>query len=79
MAALVKRGSDLELISEASYRRSHARFNRASYRAKEPAEPFPERPQALSTLVDAARATGTLDDALDGIAWPKSLLHELVG
>jgi Zn-dependent peptidase ImmA (M78 family) len=78
MAALVKRGYDLELISEASYRRSHARLNRAAYRAKEPGELTPERPQTLPTLVEAARGNGTLVGALDAVAWPKSLLHELV-
>lgn len=78
MAALVKRGYELELISEASYRRSHARLNRASYRAKEPAELAAERPQTLPLLIEAARAAGTLDDVLDAVAWPKSLLHELV-
>ena len=43
MAALVKRGFSLDLISEASYRRSHARFNQAAYRVKGPAEPVLER------------------------------------
>jgi Zn-dependent peptidase ImmA (M78 family)/transcriptional regulator with XRE-family HTH domain len=78
MAALVRRGFDLGLISEASYRRSHARLNQALFRAHEPAEPSPERPQTLSTLVEAARQAGMLDDILDAVAWPKSLLHELV-
>ncbi len=79
MAALVKRGYGLGLIAEASYRRSHAKLNRAAYRAHEPAEPTLERPQTLSTIVEAARQEGTLDDALLAVGWPKSLLQDLVG
>jgi Zn-dependent peptidase ImmA (M78 family)/transcriptional regulator with XRE-family HTH domain len=79
MASIVKRAYDLELISEASFRRSHARLNRLAYRRKEPFEPPPETPDVLSTLVNAARDADTLDEALDAIAWPRSLLHELIG
>jgi Zn-dependent peptidase ImmA (M78 family)/transcriptional regulator with XRE-family HTH domain len=78
MAALVRRAYDLEIITEASFRRAHARLNRDSYRRTEPFEPPAEIPKALASLVASASEAGTLDAALNAVAWPKSLLYELV-
>jgi hypothetical protein len=77
MTALVKRGYGLGLISEASYPRSHAKLNRAAYRAHEPAEPTLERPQTRSTFVEAARQEGVVERALLALGWPTPLLQDL--
>jgi Zn-dependent peptidase ImmA (M78 family)/transcriptional regulator with XRE-family HTH domain len=79
LAAIVKRGFQLGLTSEASFRRAHARLNQTEFRAKEPDEPTPKDPQTMSKLVDAARENGSIDTALDAVGWPRSLLHDLIG
>ena len=79
MAEIVRRGYDLDLLSEASFRRAHARLNRATARANEGDEPQREAPHALVDLIGAARDQGALNGALEAMGMSKALLRELVG
>jgi len=47
LAAMLKRAFDLDLISEATYRRAFVHLNRAGWREQEPDEPSMERPSLI--------------------------------
>ncbi len=63
VAALVRRASDLELISERQYREFNVKLSRLGWRSSEPVTIAPERPRALAdALEDQMRSGRTAGD-----------------
>jgi len=79
LAEIVRRGYDLGLLSEASFRRSHARLNSASARLAEPDEPAAESPATLLAALANARETDTLDAVFEIMGMTKGFARELLG
>jgi len=79
MTDIVRRGYDLGLLSEASFRRSHPRLNSASARLAEPAEPEAESPTAFVGALANARESDTLDTVFEIMGMTQGFDRELLG
>ena len=80
LAAMVKRAFDLELISEATYRRAFVRLNSAGWRKHEPDEPPFERTTLMLKAVRRLTEDGRrhLAHLAEAIALRESTIEELV-
>jgi Zn-dependent peptidase ImmA (M78 family)/DNA-binding XRE family transcriptional regulator len=58
LAAMVRRGYDLGIYSEATYRRAYMQLNKRGWRENEPEEPLMERPRILREVVQLLEKAG---------------------
>jgi Zn-dependent peptidase ImmA (M78 family)/transcriptional regulator with XRE-family HTH domain len=80
LAAIIKRAYDLELISEATYRRAYVRLSQAGWRETEPDEPTYERGRLIADAVRKLAESGLrqIADLADAIAVRQRTLRDLL-
>jgi Zn-dependent peptidase ImmA (M78 family)/plasmid maintenance system antidote protein VapI len=80
LAAMVRRAFDLDLITEATYRRAFVRLNQAGWREREPDEPPTEHPSLLSKAIAALTDAGrwNLEELADASALHLPMLQGLL-
>lgn len=79
LAAMLHRAHDLNLLSDASWRRAHVQLAQKGWRFSEPDEPSIERPELLASVIEVIAGTGVSFASLAeqlGLSTP--LLRELV-
>ena len=77
---MVRRAYDLELISEATYRRAFVRLNKSGWRESEPDEPVMERASLLAKAVRRLSEAGAkqISDLATAIALQQTTVEELL-
>lgn len=80
LAALIRRAYDLELISEATYRRAYVRLNKAGWREHEPDEPPMERTSLVLKAVRKLAESGRrqLADLAEAVALRQRTVKDLL-
>jgi Zn-dependent peptidase ImmA (M78 family)/transcriptional regulator with XRE-family HTH domain len=79
LAAMLHRANDLNLLSDASYRRANVQLAQKGWRFAEPDEPAIEIPELLPNVIEVLTATGVSFTRLaDRLGLSEPLLRDLV-
>lgn len=78
IAALAKRGHDIGVLSDASYRRAFTYLNRTNQRLKEPLEPTPEPPMMISEAIGLLAKQRPLEEIAASIGLTTGFIQKLV-
>ena len=79
LAALLRRGYDLGIYSDATYRRANTYLSSKGWKAKEPAEPEHETPELIRDALSALNSAGITATAISAdLALTTSILNDLV-
>lgn len=78
-AAIVRRSYDLDLLSEATYRRAFVHLNQAGLRAQEPDEPPAEFPVAVERSMKVIESNWPIERIAEALGLYPADLHALVG
>jgi Zn-dependent peptidase ImmA (M78 family)/DNA-binding XRE family transcriptional regulator len=79
LAALLRRASDLKLISADTYRRANVQLNQKGWKFDEPSEPLPEWPSLLPESIRVLAQRGeTIGDIADSLSIPLTVCETLV-
>jgi Zn-dependent peptidase ImmA (M78 family)/transcriptional regulator with XRE-family HTH domain len=79
LAALLRRGYDLEIYSDSTYRRANTYLSMKGWRSGEPAEPAQEAPELIRDSISALFHAGvTAVEIANALGVSTSILNELV-